>query len=319
MVTDVMSSTSHTHSCFNSGCDIRAMASQITDNLTVCSTACSRQRQRKYQSSISVRGIHWWPYHTEPVMQKTSPCDDVIMSWRRLCPCSLDAPLHPLGHWTAWTTPGSRHQIKLMSLLMSSGLVIRRKSDPNTKYGRSAVFRGHLFSWSLRCFDFQVLSTLPIGSCDGMVSIESEWWLLHDDVIKWKHFPRHWPLCGEFTGHRWIPRTKASDAELWCFLWSAPEWTVGWVSNREAGDLRRHRAHYDVKVMDGPVLNLNLHLWYQSLKDNSFENKYVQRLRSPEYFIDLCWIKCLFFNQLNENLSCKQLSRHKEGKLQQSL
>ena len=30
-------------------------------------------------------------------------------------------------------------------------------------------------------------------------------------------------LCGEFTGHRWIPRTKASDAELWCFLWSVPE------------------------------------------------------------------------------------------------
>ena len=31
------------------------------------------------------------------------------------------------------------------------------------------------------------------------------------------------PLCGEFPGHRWIPHTKASDAELWCFLWSAPE------------------------------------------------------------------------------------------------
>ena len=27
------------------------------------------------------------------------------------------------------------------------------------------------------------------------------------------------PLCGEFTGHRWIPLTKAIDAELWCFLW----------------------------------------------------------------------------------------------------
>ena len=35
-------------------------------------------------------------------------------------------------------------------------------------------------------------------------------------------------LCGEFTGPRWIPRTKASDAELWCFLWSAP-WINGWV------------------------------------------------------------------------------------------
>ena len=34
------------------------------------------------------------------------------------------------------------------------------------------------------------------------------------------------PLCGEFTGHRWIPLTKASDAELGCFLWSEPEQTV---------------------------------------------------------------------------------------------
>ena len=31
------------------------------------------------------------------------------------------------------------------------------------------------------------------------------------------------PLCGEFTGDRWIPLTKASDAELRCFLWSVPE------------------------------------------------------------------------------------------------
>ena len=30
-------------------------------------------------------------------------------------------------------------------------------------------------------------------------------------------------LCGEFTGHRWILHTKASDGEFWCFLWSAPE------------------------------------------------------------------------------------------------
>ena len=30
-------------------------------------------------------------------------------------------------------------------------------------------------------------------------------------------------ICGEFTGPRWIPLTKASDTELWYFLWSAPE------------------------------------------------------------------------------------------------
>ena len=26
-------------------------------------------------------------------------------------------------------------------------------------------------------------------------------------------------------------------------------WIYGWVNNRESGDLRRHRAHYDVIVM----------------------------------------------------------------------
>ena len=31
------------------------------------------------------------------------------------------------------------------------------------------------------------------------------------------------PLCGELTGHPWIPRTKASDVELWSFLWYSPE------------------------------------------------------------------------------------------------
>ena len=56
------------------------------------------------------------------------------------------------------------------------------------------------------------------------------------------------PFCGEHTGHWWIPLTKASDAELWCFFICA--WTNGWVNNRGAGDLRRNRAHYDVTVMN---------------------------------------------------------------------
>ena len=34
------------------------------------------------------------------------------------------------------------------------------------------------------------------------------------------------PLRREFIGHRYIPLTKASDAELWSFLWSTPEQTV---------------------------------------------------------------------------------------------
>ena len=34
------------------------------------------------------------------------------------------------------------------------------------------------------------------------------------------------PLCTEFTGHWWIPITKASNMELWWFLWSVLKQTV---------------------------------------------------------------------------------------------
>ena len=49
-------------------------------------------------------------------------------------------------------------------------------------------------------------------------------------------------------GHRWIPLTKASGAQLWCFFFIYA-WINGGVNSHEAGDLRRHRAHYDVIAM----------------------------------------------------------------------
>ena len=47
--------------------------------------------------------------------------------------------------------------------------------------------------------------------------------ICHDGVIKWKHFPSYWHFVREITDHRWIPLTKASDADIWCLLWFAPE------------------------------------------------------------------------------------------------
>ena len=56
------------------------------------------------------------------------------------------------------------------------------------------------------------------------------------------------PLWGESTGHRWLPFTKACDAELWCFSLICA-WTNGWANNGDASDLRCHHAHNDVSVM----------------------------------------------------------------------
>ena len=64
----------------------------------------------------------------------------------------------------------------------------------------------------------------------------------HDDVIKWKHFPalneRNPPVTDGFPLRRPVTRM--------CSLICA--WTDGWANNRDADDLRRYHAHYDVSV-----------------------------------------------------------------------
>ena len=60
-------------------------------------------------------------------------------------------------------------------------------------------------------------------------------WMKHYDVIKWNIFRVITPLWGEHTGHWWIPLTEAGDAELWCFVWSAPL-ANDWENSRDGGD-----------------------------------------------------------------------------------
>ena len=71
--------------------------------------------------------------------------------------------------------------------------------------------------------------------------------VIHDVVIKWKHFPQYWLFARGIHRSWWIPRTKASHAELLSSM-ICPRINC-WVNNRKAGDLRRHRAHYDTTVM----------------------------------------------------------------------
>ena len=79
----------------------------------------------------------------------------------------------------------------------------------------------------------------------------------HDDVIKSKHFPWYWVL------ERGIHRSPVNSPHKgqWRGTLMLPlicAWINGCASNREAGDLRRPRAHYDVTVM----------IWCVSVKSN---------------------------------------------------
>ena len=67
--------------------------------------------------------------------------------------------------------------------------------------------------------------------------------IFHDDVIKWKHFPRH--VSGNSPVNS--PHKGQWGGALMFSLICA--WLNGWVNNDEAGNLRRHLAHYDVIVV----------------------------------------------------------------------
>ena len=68
------------------------------------------------------------------------------------------------------------------------------------------------------------------------------------------------PLCGEFTGHCEFPHKGQWRGALMFTLICV--WINYWAKNREAGDLRRHRAHYGVTVMSSSALNTSVAALY---------------------------------------------------------
>ena len=70
---------------------------------------------------------------------------------------------------------------------------------------------------------------------------------LHDDVTKWKYFPRCWPFMrGIQRSPMDSPQSQWRGALMFSLIYA---WTNGWGNNRDASDWRRHRAHYAVTVM----------------------------------------------------------------------
>ena len=86
----------------------------------------------------------------------------------------------------------------------------------------------------------------------------------HDDVIKWKYFPRYWPFV------RGIHRSTVNSphkgqwrgALMFSFICV---WINSWVNNHETGNLRRYRVHFDVIATyfwhNTPLLFLPVHEW----------------------------------------------------------
>ena len=102
----------------------------------------------------------------------------------------------------------------------------------------------HLYwSWKYYWNSSECITNLTNISHTMTYSIIHAWWRHQLET-----FPRYWPFV---RGIHWSPVNSPHKGQwrgaLMFSLICA--WINGWVNNREAGDLRRHLAHYDVTVM----------------------------------------------------------------------
>ena len=121
----------------------------------------------------------------------------------------------------------------------------------------------HKWRVTRKMFPFDDVTMIIYGAslCFLQYTREEAYWPEHDDVIKWKHFPRYWPFVrGIHRSPVYSPHKGQWRGALMFSLICV--WINGWVNNREAGDLRRYRAYYVVTVMDhGVLLVYMLKLW----------------------------------------------------------
>ena len=152
-------------------------------------------------------------------------------------------------------------QLKLDMLLLSSPTGQRNTTElPNLPWNRvseeqrkpficnkSLMQRNYI---SIHCIilpylhntEIQISHHPPQHECQTNVA------LFHDDVIIWNIFRVTGPFVRGIHRSPANPLHKGQWSEALMFSLICT-WTNGWVNDQGAGDLRRHRAHYNVTIM----------------------------------------------------------------------
>ena len=148
----------------------------------------------------------------------------------------------------AGNSPGTGEVPALMASYAANVSIWWRHHEPSC-YRDDLIFGG---SHVRRCCWARLDRVLPGGLMPLSTALGQHTQrkiFIHDDVIKWRHFPRYWPFVRGT--HR--PSVNSPHKNQWRVALMFPlicAWTNGCANNREAGDLRHHCAHYDVTVMN---------------------------------------------------------------------
>ena len=173
---------------------------------------------------------------------------------------------------------------------------------------------------------YRVILVRATSSEHGCASMIGNWHISFlDGVIKWKHFLRYWPFVWGI--HRWPVNSLHKGQWRRTLMFSLIcAWINGWVNNREAGDLRRHRAHYDVIVMfigsflagsmtHDDVMARFLHYWHSVRGIHSSPVNYPHKrlqcfIGTPNKLLNkqsLCSCHCNVVNCVTRIIHCPRL------------
>ena len=168
--------------------------------------------------------------------------------WFRWWLVAYSAPSHYLNQ--CWVVVNGDLRNKLQWIfIQNTKLFIHENSSENVVCGNATILsRGWINTSNWRLMNGSWLShckqQLLLFSTAS--SFSESWWHHH-----MKHFPHYWPFV------RGIHRSPVNSPQKG--QWRGPlmftlicVWINDWVNNREAGDLRRYRAYYDVTLMYRP-------------------------------------------------------------------
>ena len=137
------------------------------------------------------------------------------------------------------SSPGRRQAI----VWINDGILLIRSLRTNFSKSLCEI---RTFSFKKNPFEnvvCEMAAILPRTQCDRQCPARKN----HNDIIKWKHFPRYWPFVRGI--HR-LPVNSSHKGQwrralMFSLIYA---WTNGWINTRDAGDLRRHGTHYDATV-----------------------------------------------------------------------
>ena len=165
-------------------------------------------------------------------------------------------------------------------------------------------------SWGTSPFLNNWGHSLGEGPARGIMRQKKSRWI----ITWWRHqmetFSASLALCGGI--HRSLVNSPHKGQWRGALMFSLTcAWINGWVNNRETGDLRRHRAHYDVIVMkkiarkNCPIQCVELDHQSGSRKQHcwKFWNP-IERIVMPRYVFLYFLMAFAFFFKIKIRLRC---------------